>query len=368
MKQGKFMSPYGFFGYEKSREDIHKLMIDCEAAAIVRQLFQMVADGIPRKDIVKSLNEQRVPTPAIYKLKRGCTRDWYPERKKGGWTTSMVAKIIRDERYAGHMVSRKKVYEAFDSKHQVDVDKSEWIVVRNTHEGIVTQEEFEHANAKMRAVKQSKKDKPASKKNCSVIVCPHCGLRLRPGKREDSFMHCPTGRNHKDSVCSGVRIRRSVAEDTLVQVVRQQAEMLIQAEELLKKRKNPYAEKPFMKMNVIKAELRKLEDGKIADYECYKSGEISREKFIERKQKLDVKRNELQSILSEIQAQELVYDISQDEYGGAMEIKKYLHLESFDKTVMASLISCAKVMGEECLEIEWKHHDIYEKIFADLAK
>lgn len=73
------MSPYGFFGYEKSREDIHKLVIDQEVAAIVRQLFLMVADGIPRKDIVKELNEQGVLTPAIYKQKRGCTRDWFPE-------------------------------------------------------------------------------------------------------------------------------------------------------------------------------------------------------------------------------------------------------------------------------------------------
>lgn len=37
----------------------------------------------------------------------------------------MIAKINRDERYAGHMVYHKKVYEAFDSKHQIDVDKSE---------------------------------------------------------------------------------------------------------------------------------------------------------------------------------------------------------------------------------------------------
>lgn len=58
----------------------------------------------------------------------------------------MIAKINRDERYAGHMVYHKKVYEAFDSKHQIDVDKSEWIVVRNMHEGIVTQEEFDMAN------------------------------------------------------------------------------------------------------------------------------------------------------------------------------------------------------------------------------
>lgn len=57
MKRGEFMNPYSFFGYAKSQEDIHKLVIDQEAAAIVRQLFLMVADGIPRKDIVKSLNK-----------------------------------------------------------------------------------------------------------------------------------------------------------------------------------------------------------------------------------------------------------------------------------------------------------------------
>lgn len=31
---------------------------------------------------------------------------------------------------------------SFDSKHQVDVEEAEWIIVRNTHEGIVTQEDL----------------------------------------------------------------------------------------------------------------------------------------------------------------------------------------------------------------------------------
>lgn len=192
------------------------------------------------------------------------------------------------------------------------------------------------------------------------------GLRLRPGNRADSFMHCPTGRHHKDSVCNGVQVRKNVAEDTLVRLVQQQAEMLIRAEELLKKQKNPYVENPPMNMNVITIELKKLEDGKIADYECYKSGKISRETFIERKRLSDARNSELQSVLLELQ--ELVCDMNQKEYGEALEIKKYLNLESFDKTVMASLIVSAKVMGEDSLEVEWKHHDIYEKIFADLAR
>lgn len=113
----------------------------------------------------------------------------------------------------------------------------------------------------------------------------------------------------------------------------------------MKKQKNPYAEKPSINMNVIKAEIKKLEESKVTDYECYKSGEISREMFIGRKQKLDARRIELQFSLSELQAQELDCDMNQNVYGEALKIKEYLHMESFDKTVMASLISSAKVMG-----------------------
>lgn len=174
MKRGEYIGPYGIFGYQKDPKDVHKLVIDEEAAAIVRRIFLMVGDGMPRKEVVKILNEENVPTAAVYKQRKGCTRDWFPDGKKGGWNTSMVAKIIRDERYAGHMVGHKKVYESFDSKRQVGVDKSQWIVVRNTHEGIVTQEEFDRANANMRNVVQGKKKNPSTKKNFSVIVCPHC--------------------------------------------------------------------------------------------------------------------------------------------------------------------------------------------------
>lgn len=231
-------------------------------------------------------------------------------------------------------------------------------MVRNNHEGIVTQEEFDKANGNMRNVVQGKRGHPASGRNFSVIVCPHCGLRLRPGTCRDSFMYCPTGRNHKDSVC------RDVAEDTLVRLVRQQAEMLVRAEDVLKERKNRNGGKPAIDVGVLKAELKRLAEGKIADYERYKAGEISRETFLERKDAADVRKRKLDSAMAEWEARNPACDEGQKAYGDALKIKEYLHLETFDKAVMASLISSAKVMGEECLEVEWKYQDIYEKIFA----
>lgn len=128
----------------------------------------------------------------------------------GGWNTSVVAKVIRDGRYVGHMVSGKKAYESFDSRRQVGVDRSDWIVVRDTHEGIVTQEEFDRANANMWSVVQGKKRESANKGNYSVIVSPHCGLTLRPGTQKESILYCPTGQMHRGSPCSRVRRFRSI--------------------------------------------------------------------------------------------------------------------------------------------------------------
>ncbi len=364
MKRGEYIGPFGFFGYRKDPEDIHKLVIDEEAAAIVRRIFVMVGEGMRRNEIVKILNGENVPTPAVYKQKKGCTRDWFPEGKKGGWNTSMVAKIIRDERYAGHMVAGKKVYEHFDSKHQVGVDKSEWIVVRNTHEGIVTQEEFERANANMRSVVQGKKKETANKGNYSVIVCPHCGLTLRPGTQKESILYCPTGRMHRDSPCGRVRMKKALAEETLVQLVRKQAELLTEAEKVLKGRKA--GKEPGRDAEGMRAEIRKLDGAKISGYENYREGKMTREAFLERKKALDARKQELSAAVSELEAQEIVEEAGKREYREAFQIREYLHLETFDKAVMASLIKSAKVMGEDRLEVTWKYGDVYEKILGEI--
>ena len=144
-------------------------------------------------------------------------------------------------------------------------------------------------------------------------------------------MYCPTGRMHRDSPCSEVRIRKDVAEQTLVELVRTQAQLLVKAEQMLKEKKS----KPKKSRDVgsMRAEIRRLE---------------------------------LSAAAAELEVQELVEDDSQRKYGEAFGIKEYLHLERFDKTVMASLIESAKVMGEDRLEVTWKHQDVYEKILGEM--
>lgn len=124
-----------------------------------------------------------------------------------------------------------------------------------------------------------------------------------------------------------------------MELVRKQAELLVSVEQELKEKRKHPAGKQGMDAGGMKAEMKKLEDGKVSDYESYKAGKISREMFMERKKASDIRRQELAAALAE-----------------------------YDKSIMASLIAGAKVMGEDCMEVTWKYQDVYEKILGEMQR
>lgn len=64
----------------------------------------------------------------------------------------------------------------------------------------------------------------------------------------------------------------------------------------------------------------------------------------------------------------IVEDDRRRQYGEALGIRDYIHLEEYDKSIMASLIAGAKVMGEDCMEVTWKYQDVYEKILGEMQR
>lgn len=55
--------------------------------------------------------------------------------------------------------------------------------------------------------------------------------------------------------------------------------------------------------------------------------------------------------MEEMEAKRLVDDAEQRQYQEVFEIKKYIHLEEYDKAVMAALISKAEVIDENRLNV-----------------
>ena len=139
MRAGKFIGARPPYGYKKSPDDCHKLMVDEETAPIVKQIFQWVLEDVSLEKIALMLNEAGVLTPSFYSKEKGLISS-----KKligqGYWNTFTIIHIIENETYTGDMVQEKltKI-----GKKQVRTDKKDWIIVKNTHEAIISKETFE---------------------------------------------------------------------------------------------------------------------------------------------------------------------------------------------------------------------------------
>ena len=109
-------------------------------------------------------------------------------------------------------------------------------------------------------------------------------------------LHCGEG-----PVTAWEKLRKDVAEQTLVELVRMQAQLLVTAEQMLKEKKNK--PKKGKDAGSMRAEIRRLEEAKVSDYESYKEGKLTREMFLERKKASDLRRQELSAAAAELEAQ-----------------------------------------------------------------
>ena len=114
---GAFLSPYAPYGwYVKDPEDKNHLLVDEEAAVVIRRIFQRAADGLKAWEIAAELNGDGICSPKTYKVNAGYTRTpWRSIQEENFWTVGLITKILRDERYIGKVVYRKRIRDIVES-------------------------------------------------------------------------------------------------------------------------------------------------------------------------------------------------------------------------------------------------------------
>ena len=80
------MPAFPKYGYIKDPEDKHHLVIDPEAAEIVKLIFTMAADGKTKGQIAKHLNETHVLTCREYMCRKGIKMHRENEKEKKLWS------------------------------------------------------------------------------------------------------------------------------------------------------------------------------------------------------------------------------------------------------------------------------------------
>ena len=230
MRDGEFVGARPPYGYRKDPDNCHRLLVNKDTAPIVRQIFQWTVDSVALNVIVKRLNEQGVMTPGYYLASIGLITS-----KKlmgsGKWQTWTVGKILADEVYTGDMVQGKHT----NVGHKQVVTKPvDWIVVRNTHEPLVSREVFAKAQAvrEQMASKYTRTMKVPYSENIlrGRVFCAHCGKNLhRQRSHGRYFYRCISNDRMGEGSCTGgiIHLPEPDLFDAILTIIRQKAEVVM---------------------------------------------------------------------------------------------------------------------------------------------
>lgn len=228
-KQGKYVGSKAPYGYLRDPMDKHHLVIDPEAAPIVRELFEMVAEGCTLHYAAVTMNDRGIPSPGRHNFNLGLVKS--DKFKNSLWYQQTVRKILIDRTYLGWTIGGKYRSDFYSSgeKKSKAVPKEDWIITKGTHEPIVSEGLFDCVQKYFDDLKHTAG--AATKYNCKSkqasifkghLRCGECGkaMFLRAKKNNGKttwWYYCTLHENYNSSYCpkGGEERRTGIVRSTL---------------------------------------------------------------------------------------------------------------------------------------------------------
>ena len=140
-ERGEYIGSQACYGYKKDPNDRHKLVVDPVASKVVKMIFSLYLEGLGANKICKKLTDEKIPIPIVYKKD---PRAVYVTENEGlgVWKSATVRSILKSQMYIGNMVQHTTEKLSYNQKKLRKVDEENHIIVENTHEPIISKEDF----------------------------------------------------------------------------------------------------------------------------------------------------------------------------------------------------------------------------------
>lgn len=373
-KEGKFVGSTLPYGYLRSKEDKHKLVIDDEVYKNIQNIFDWYINYVSMNEIAKRLNENNVLPPASYrKMKNGKTINTSTK-----WSSVTIKGILTQEIYTGDMVQGKTYSYNCKINKRESLPRDKWDIVKDTHEPIVSREQFNISQSLlMRKAKPTKSNVDTIPSiYAGFLTCSDCGKKMirntayytdkTAGKTAYNRYVCSIYKKLGSKACASHLIREDVLNDILLDVLNTMIQSIVNVSKAMKKADNSKLNKQIALLDNDKYKVReetkktsKLLEGLYADY---KEEIISLSEYKDMKLSFEIRRDNLMSKTGRISQQ-----ISQLESDGNIQsenIERYLSYEGIiqiDRKILIDLIDEISVDKDRNITINLNAQDELKK-------
>lgn len=379
MNDGQFLGSFTSYGYMKDPNDRHKIIIDEEAAEVVKTIFDLSLKGLGVDLIAQKLTAMNIPTPTEYKRSKGLNfsnPNSGTYSVKGIWSTTTLKRILNNEVYVGTLIQGREKKVSYKSKKVVIAPKEEWVIIRNNHEPIISDEVFQKTQEllkhRRKACKTTAGKKFVPHLFSGRIKCADCKSTMtktsgRCAGGYDYFI-CQLSKKSKLKECTRHSIRYDYIEEYIDKKIKKRIDRVLQLkgniEEIRKEFRRDKIDQN--KINNIRINIEKCNQ-KIDDTQKTLSslyidkvkGIITEDEFIMLKSNFNQEISSLTAQKTILEEELNILDTEDEKMNNFLNaVKKHADYKELSFEIINDFIECVYVCesdenGEQKVMIEW---------------
>ena len=380
METGSFRNrnlPYGYLW----NEDKTAYVVDEEAAAVVRQIFEWKRQEVSVYTIVERLKAGGIESPERHKRRAGTRNGGNIQGE--GWCPSTIRGILQNRAYIGEMICGKSETALYKGlkKHVTETDK--WIVVPDAHPPIVSVSDFEAVERQMQ--KDSAHRETAMEWSADIragmidlfagkIFCADCGKRMYYkrqricGCKNVTFRgvyDCSTHVRRGHATCFNHFIRQDALNEKVFNAIRDQLQVALDYERLLLAMRGgsgeaSVREKHKAAVASVKLRLNALKKKRAGLYESYVEGILNEEEYAFAKQTYEEQYEALNRLLDEAveRRERFLASISPDNKWLTM-MRGAAGMTGLTQELVDAMIEKVLVYGGSRIEVVFNYNDVF---------
>lgn len=378
-RHGDFIGAFPAYGYKKDPEDHNRLLIDEEAAGVVRDIFRWKMDGISAQDIADRLNATGIPTPMDYKTSQGMRyQTKFRKKADSGWCAKTVLRILKNPVYIGTLEQGRVTTPTYRVKRQVNRPRSEWAVVENNHEAIIDRMDFQVMQQVLALDTRTSVGGTSVEYFSGLLFCGECGASMvrktvSSGSKKYVYYVCSAHKQDK-TCCSSHRFRDIALNEVVLDSLKQHIRSVIDLSELLEMTDTALLRQASMQRLQKRFDRKRQEIDRAQTllqslYENLADGIIDREDYKDLKAKYTRRRKE-----AEEQAESIREEMSQELAGSSEnrtwmdQFRKHENISELDRSVVVMLIERIMLYQGHRLEIVFRWQNEFQWLSDLLAR
>lgn len=371
-EKGDFIGAFAVYGYRKDPENVNHLLVDEYAASIVKKIFAWKIAGLSNLAIAEKLEGMGILSPMEYKKSQGEKfSTGFVTRIKAKWSAVAVKRILTNELYTGMMVQGKNEKVSHKVKRSVEKPREEWVRVPDTHEAVVSAEDFETVQKLLAVDTRASAGKAGCHMFTGFLFCGDCGEPMirrvnRYKGAEKVYFICPT--RNKGLGCT----RHSIPEEELKHLIlsglKQQLALFLDKSHVLTQIET--MEVQFEEVAAFDKEIRKLhqEQEKYVSlrsglYEDLKQGIITEEDFKDFRQIYETQYQAAEAAIR--QQEEAIKDLFKAGVSAGANLEKMkstLEITELSRDILVAFVSRILVYEDKRVFLELRAGDMFAKV------